>query len=121
MDAVTFIKERKRMCKSMECCDECPAHIEGDCFVGVVLNDRSPEKQVKIVDEWSFMHPIKTRQSEYLKLIPSAKMDDNKILTVCPRNAGAMEKCPIGSDGEPEGCSLCRRNYWSTIIEKEEQ
>lgn len=120
MDAVTFIKERKRMCQSMEYCAECPAHIEGNCYVGGVVNERSPETQVTIVEEWAFMYPNKTRQSEYLKMFPKAKLDNDKVLTLCPRSAGGLESCPYGDDGFVEWCSICRRNYWSTIIEKEE-
>lgn len=121
MDAIKFLTERTRMCRTMENCDECPAHIDGECYVGGVAGLKSPEKQVNIVEEWVFMNPNKTRQSEYLKLFPNAKLDENKILTICPQMAGAIENCPVGPNGFTESCTICRRNYWSTIIEKEEQ
>ena len=117
MDAISFIKERGRMCQSMEYCDECPAHIDGECYVGGILEVRNPEKQVSIVEEWSFMNPIKTRQLEYLKMFPNAKLDNDNVLILCPRNVSGMESCPVGRDGSVEWCSICRRNFWSTIIE----
>lgn len=121
MDAIKYVTERTRMCRSMEYCDECPAHIDGDCYVGGVAELKNPKEQVRIVEEWAFMNPNKTRQSEYLKMFPYAKLDEKGILRACPRNVGAIENCPSAGDGQVEWCSLCRRNYWSTSIEKEEQ
>ena len=59
MDAVKFLEERKRMFKEgslMPC-------LDGD--IGY-----NSEKAVKIVEEWSAVHPRKTRQSALLEQYP---------------------------------------------------
>lgn len=121
MNAINYLVERTRMCKSMECCDECPAYIDGECYVAGIIELKDPIERVRIVEEWAVENHPNTRQSEYLKMFPHAKLDEKGILRACPRNVGAIENCPSAADGQVEWCSLCRRNYWSTIIEKEEQ
>lgn len=79
MDAVEFIEERNRMCKSFGgSCRGCPAF---DAFEGALcLVDQQSTldatAQIAIVEEWSAAHPHKTRQSELLKQCPEAAIDD---------------------------------------------
>lgn len=117
MDAITFIKERSRMCQSVEYCDECPAHIDGECYVGGVLGPRSPETQVRIVEEWSFKNPNKTRQSEILKQFPKARVDVRGVLDICPKYFIEKYPCPKCIDGGLLDCTVCRKEYWLFEIE----
>lgn len=63
MDAVKFIKERNRMCRSFGwSCGGCPADKNTCC---------DPfewrEELVTIVEKWSAEHPRKTRQDVFLE------------------------------------------------------
>lgn len=62
MDAVKFIKERNRMCKSFYApeygsCRDCPAKWE-ECS-DIDSEDINPNKIVAIVEEWSAAHPAR--------------------------------------------------------------
>ena len=78
---------------------------------------QTPETMVRIVEERSFMNPIKTRRSEFLKIFPGAKLDIDNVLKLCPVNVGIIKGCPVGSGRALKGCSACREEVWSTIIE----
>ena len=62
MDAVKFIKEKLRMCKSNEYCRDCKLNSQQtearmDCGT---YTDIYPEQAVAIVEKWSQEHPGKT-------------------------------------------------------------
>ena len=85
MDAVKFLKENSRMCNRMDC-SNCPVSLNKN-GTGRTCEDFSenyPEKYVAIVEKWSKEHPIKTRQSEFLKMFPNARMDGNGSVGLCP-------------------------------------
>lgn len=72
MDAVEYIKEAKRICKSRSVCKsvsgKCPLLDEnGHCTAtaDICAADiiEKTEKAVQIVEQWAKDHPIKTRQS----------------------------------------------------------
>lgn len=76
MDAVKFIKEINRLCEAQEDCEDCPL-IGHACDVNTATimscyNIESVQKMVQIVEQWAKDHPVKTRQSEFLKLFPDA-------------------------------------------------
>ena len=81
MDAVEYVKQRDRMCDYYVNCGDCPASQYERC---VSLNEIP--NLVPIVEKWAKEHPIKTRQSELLKLFPNMKIDDAGILCMCPMN-----------------------------------
>lgn len=70
MDAVEFIKTWARLCKKCVDCKEC---VLGD-FCGhncLGYDDHQvAEQAVANISEWAKEHPVKTRQSELLKLFP---------------------------------------------------
>ena len=108
MDAVKFIKEKKRMCNSYSKCVGCPVDCDTktDCEYYLTVN---PEQYVKIVEKWSSEHPVKTRQSEFLKIFPNAKLDDNGTISICPLYIEPRiqnELCSATS------CYKCRNKYW---------
>ena len=120
MDAIKFIKERDRMCKSYydaekgRCSDGCPAH-DVQCSD---LDDLSTdaEELVTLVEEWSAAHPRKTRQSVFLEQWPNASIiPDTNTLDVYP--------CVIEPTMQNTGwcvnkrCTTCRREFWMQEVE----
>lgn len=69
MDAVKFYSTFKRMCAETDCKD---CLLDQKCRPSANVE---PEEVVKLVEEWAKEHPIKTRQSELLKLLPNTKID----------------------------------------------
>lgn len=111
MDAVKFIKERNRMCKSFGgSCDNCPADRNTCCDAF-----EWQEELVAIVEEWSSTHPSKTRQSVFLEQWPKARIDTDGVLCACPINFVYNHPCFSGFNSS--GCSDCRREFWSQEVE----
>ena len=70
---------------------------------------------VKFVERWAAAHPIKTRQSEFLKLFPGADVGETDgWLTLNPCNVyeKMRKECGIPK------CSDCRRKFWLAEVEK---
>lgn len=115
MDAVMFVKEWKRMCRSSKTCLSCS--IGKSAGVSTVCSNvvkEEPEKYVAIVEKWSAEHPIKTRQSEFLKMFPNADIR-NEVIRICPRkidqNSITSEEC------EKSVCFGCQKKYWLAEVE----
>lgn len=115
MDTVEFFKTASRLCKNLQC-SECPVCKKGMCMVRrmAVLDDTSVEnieeieKTVSKVEQWAKDHPVKTRQSEFLKLFPNAEIDeDDGILCIKPCVIDESIGCTNG-----KSCNDCRRKYW---------
>ena len=68
------------------------------------------EETVLKVEQWAKGHPVKTRQSELLKLFPNLKIDDG-VIAFCPG------KFLPEVEGEAyckkhDKCRECRKDYW---------
>lgn len=124
MDAVKFIKERNRMCKSFgDRCTGCPASDAcGCCAVDQAVEQASTldaTDQVAIVEEWSAAHPRKTRQSVFLEQYPEADaLDEYGVLRICPMGISSAHR---GIHGECKSlfdrCADCRREFWMQEVE----
>ena len=118
MDAVEYVKQRERMCDYYGDCDKCPAK-EVICCSSI---DEVP-KMVPIVEQWAKEHPVKTRQSELLKLFPNMKIDDDTgTLCMCPMNFNPetykdKDKCFCIHMRDDIHCAECRRDFWLKEIE----
>lgn len=102
-----FQKESNRLCKAYRVigCEKCPLH-KCHCATYKGLTDFAYVYDA--VSAWSDSHPIKTRQSEFLKLFPNAVIDeDDGILGIKPCYIDER----IGGTDE-KGCDGCRRKYW---------
>lgn len=67
MDAVKFIEEHGRMCRTYYGCDGCLArNNDGSCKFSTIVGDGADE-QIALLEEWSAAHPRKTRQSVFLE------------------------------------------------------
>ena len=109
MEAVEFFKTVNRLCKNQGC-NICPVAKEGCCMVGFDDDSiKSIEETVSKVEQWAKDHPVKTRQSEFLKMFPNAKIY-NDVIWLCPKY--------IGCDYKPEencneiSCFDCKREFW---------
>ena len=109
MDALKFVKERSRMCKSYGNCDGCPLK-ESKCSLSTSTSDEEYEKIIATVEQWSKEHPRKTRQSMFLEQYPKAMIDREGILSVCPQYLVSDIKC-LG------GCNDCRCKFWMQEVE----
>jgi hypothetical protein len=73
---------------------------------------------VKFVERWAVAHPIKTRQSEFLKQWPDASIDDLGVLKVCPSPISTSHRNAHGGCTYSGGnCSGCRREFWLAEVE----
>lgn len=115
MDAVEFFKTVNRLCENQSC-RECPVCKEGVCMVmNMVRIDgglvESIEETVSKVEQWAKDHPVKTRQSEFLKMFQNARIDDSGVLLFCPKDF-----LPVGARNtyceKHENCKECRKDYW---------
>lgn len=116
MDAVEFLKARSRMCNDNVC--------EGDCPLFHCCNDRIDDNMVKLVslvEQWAKEHPVKTRQSELLKLFPNTPRKSDGCVDMCPCEVGCLivedddGACKHNEDGV--GCNECKRDFWLKEIE----
>lgn len=112
MDAVKYLEERKRMCGSYNnMCVGCGFGKVPQCNN---VEDYNPEEAVAIVEKWSAEHPIKTRQSEFLKMFPNAPLCENESIAICPLDVDRDAKC---SQKQGARCPDCQKDYWLAEVE----
>lgn len=115
MDAVEFVKERNRMCDFYESkCTGCP--LEGkQC---TVFRGLDIEHTISEVEEWSAAHPHKTRQTELLKQYPETALDENGVISICPKRLSLAYRNNSGGCKNPGSrCDDCRREFWMQRVE----
>ena len=113
MDTVEFLNEGTRMCNNYEACVGCPMEETDDCCMA----NMNLKQMISIVEQWAKEHPVKTRQSELLKLFPEAEMIDDSYINICPvriskeykNNEGICRMVGIN-------CDKCKRDFWLTEI-----
>lgn len=92
MDAVEFYKAFKRMCDKTDC---------KDCLLDQKCRQSAKE------------HPVKTRQSEFLRMFPNAPKS-GRVLDICPRDLNIEYMPPKRC--ENISCSACKTDYWLTEV-----
>lgn len=112
------IYDYARMCReydTLDCC-HCPLYHDNnglgqDCgdFVRAFT-----DKANEIILKWCEEHPVETRQEKLLKMFPNARVDENGLLSMCPKNVEKNYVCLT----MPKTCDECLDNYWSTEVEK---
>ena len=116
MDAVEFLKERTRMCNYyMNYCRNCSGNEVEYCATLCA----NAIDLVPIVEQWAKEHPVKTRQSEFLKYWPDAQIAEDGCLNICPAQITneyrdeATNQCY-----NPKlHCDVCRHDFWLKEIE----
>lgn len=71
------------------------------------------EETVSIVEQWAKEHPVKTRQSEFLRMFPNAPKS-GRVLDICPRDLNIEYMPPKRC--ENIFCSACKTDYWLTEV-----
>lgn len=107
MDAVEFLDKVDRLSK------------RGSTEEKMRYNDyrtaRDNTRAVKFVERWAAEHPVKTRQSEFLKHYPDArikKADGLPMASPCDLDDKLAGKC----EGIP--CPECRKKFWLAEVEE---
>ena len=106
MDAVEFIKQVRRMGKQKG---------EAICFKLEEIDTEIVEQ----VEQWAKKHPIKTRQSEFLKMWPDAEIGDDGLPSIAPCQLDVrLIHGESKKDCRYRGvCDKCRRDFWLKEIE----
>ena len=118
MDAVEFVKTLGRMC-NIEC-TKCEFWKRRSNFEScAVWQKNHPEEAVAIVEKWAKEHPVKTRQSEFLKLFPGAEPTKDGVLAICPNAFSPVYKDERGlCKGHYAECDNCCRKFWLAEVEE---
>ena len=113
MDAVEFLKTLSRMCNCG--CRKCEFEKRLSGFeTCTVWRKTHPEEAVAIAEKWAKEHPAKTRQSEFLKHYPGARINEADGLPMA---------IPCNLDGKLAGkcegihCTECRKAFWLAEVE----
>ena len=109
MDAVEFLKEGRRMCDSFDGCDGCPGAENACCFNNDAVWCKNPEGVVAAVEQWAKDNPVKTRQSELLKMFPKVPMKDD-VIDICP--ATVVKGLKNAEHCNHILCEDCRKTFW---------
>lgn len=116
MSEVSILKDYARMCNTLiKNCEQCGLngglHYDG-CQENILEN---PKKAVEIIKEWAKENPIKTRQSEMLKMFPMTRLDEEGVIAIdsCYVDMN-MAKDPRCKDLD---CRICRATFWGTEVE----
>lgn len=100
MDAVECMKAVTRMLKSGTI----------DCAIQKYISAQKKndyEGMVEAAEQWAAEHPVKTRQSEFLKLFPNAQTDSG-CLNACPMDVFGN----TGIDCNKRTCFECKKEFW---------
>lgn len=122
MDAVEYLKEAIRMCETVGDCYECPFNGASTVVPCKLARDNwesaNPEKAVESVEKWAKENPIKTQQSEFLKMFPNAVLD-NGAIRICPQLIEGEDNYNCICDNGVLSCIKCRKQYWHEEVEDE--
>lgn len=114
MDAVEYLKTLDRMCHCE--CLKCEFRkVRSGIETCPVWQRTHPEEAVAIVEKWAADHPIKTRQSEFLKYYPDAQIDSG-CLNACPMDIFG----DMGINCNKQTCYECKKEFWLTEVENAE-
>ena len=105
MDAVECMKAVTRMLKSGTI----------DCAIQKYISAQKKndyEGMVEAAEQWAAEHPVKTRQSEFLKLFPNAQTDSG-CLNACPMDVFGN----TGIDCNKRTCFECKKAFWLAEVE----
>ena len=113
MDAVEFVKTLGRMCDAK--CIKCEFWKRRRKWESCNSWQKNhPEEAVAIVEQWAKEHPAKTRQNEFLKHYPDARILAHGCLNACPMNV--FSDTGINCNAQP--CYECKKEFWLSEVEK---
>lgn len=123
MEALEYEKARIRMCRTMILkeggCSACPLYdgLKRRCMIAASVVSKPDEDAIKKnIDEvikWAKDHPVKTHQSEFLKMFPNAPKS-GRVLDICPQNLNIEYMPPKRC--ENISCGACKTDYWNEEV-----
>ena len=109
MDAVEFLDKVDRLSKR--------GSTEEKMRYNDYRTERDNTRAVKFVERWDAEHPVKTRQSVFLKMFPNVMLNDNGQPAFCPRLLDT-EYHPVGGCClDVDICQRCMDNFWGQEVE----
>lgn len=129
MDVIEYEKGRRRMCRTnvlkKGSCEGCDAYsvLKGRCDFTVSAAEGEDEnvikKNIAAVERWVKANPIKTRQSEFLKMFPNADMQRIHALFPCIMDQAIRPtRCvKYESFNGSKKCDECRNDYWNEEVD----
>lgn len=124
MDAVEYEKYRIKMSKEMILkkggCAACGMYdiVRQRCRTPASVCMKEDEdyykENVTIVEECAKDHPVKTRQSEFLKMFPNADID---CILPCDIDKTLFKAHCYDDDC---GCTYCKTQYWNEEVSDNE-
>lgn len=130
MDAVTYIKEYKRMCEYFDskenparACEGCPLEwLPNGCHM-IEIADNA-EKCVAGVEQWSKEHPVITRQNKLLNLFPLMDAIEDGCIEICPllfdRSFHDRNDRGWCTENDNKVCPECKRRFWMEELKEGE-
>lgn len=114
MNGVELLKTYKRMCNFYDYnCGDC--ELNAPCLHHEACSGflkRRPEDGVAIIEKWAKEHPVRTRQSEFLKVFPNVELHDG-VVQICPKSLGLIKQCL-----DVDICPECHEKYWLAEVEE---
>jgi hypothetical protein len=113
MDALEFLKERKRISHCKGC------SLDGSkCVIDNAVSDEDCKRFAASVEQWSKEHPRKTRQSVFLEQYSEARIGDDGVLQIYPCLISASYRNARGNCATMgRECPDCCREFWSQEAE----
>ena len=115
MDALEFLRERKRLCSSYKNCEGCQVGV-AECVTRDMTSDDACKRIIAIVEQWSKEHPRKTRQSEFLKMFPNVILNDKGQPGFCPRTLDTAYHPVSGCVLDVDICQRCKDKFWGQEV-----
>ena len=88
MEAIEFLKEAQRMCKSYADCKGCPLESSACGFIrcAVDYSDADIRCAIKVVEQWSKEHPLVTNKMKIREVF-----GDEAIYAISSQNVQAIK------------------------------
>nr|DAE41499.1 MAG TPA: hypothetical protein [Caudoviricetes sp.] len=109
-----------RMCKKyVTDCESCPlaAKLNGENMDCQTLVLDCPGKANETILKWCKEHPIKTRQSEFMKMFPNVSIYKGAI-NICPCAIDCDYDCKNKEKYVDFDCTGCKKAYWLAEVDK---
>lgn len=120
------IYDYARMCKSYDDCKSCPLGCNNN-RKGITCDyivRAYPDKANEIILKWCEEHPIKTRQSEFLKMFPNAQISSDGVIEIMPcaieknKHITSNSSCTVAHGFN--NCDECRKKFWLAEVKNNE-
>lgn len=114
MDAIKFLKEKRRMCHSFTKCSDCTfSKGENRNYITCYLfGEEYPEEAVEVLEAWRKDNPLPARKDKFAEAVKELTNEQIKILGIwfCDCNMPGTKCHNFNS------CELCKE-YWSQEYE----